>query len=254
MLIIPESEVFTDDDVSQILQPWVNNGGRLIVTGVSGNRHGESGNFEINSGNYSLEPLTTIANISSAPTNLLRNVGSGKVLYIKDNIGQNYYNASTLSARAALLPNFTSAMNQILESDRSLTVLTPGAGVSSSVGLTVFENSCNSNMFVDIVNFDLDLAADTMTDTTELKFTINLPIWMQSSLEVDIFSPQAITPSVSISPVGLDQLEITVGSVNHYASVKISHIIPEPCYLLFIIYYFLFIIKRNTFIKRNLFL
>ncbi len=246
VLIIPESNVFTDKDVRQILQPWVNNGGRLIVTGVSGNRHGESGNFDVNSVKYSLEPLTTVANISSAPAELLQDVGFGKVLYIKDNIGQNYFNASNISSRAALLPNFTSAMNQILGNNRSLTVLTPGEGVKSSVGLTVFENSCTSNMFVDIVNFDLELATDQMTDTSELKFTINLPDWMQSSLKADIFSPQTLTPSVSISPGGPNQLEITVGSINHYASVKITKIIPEP--FLFINYYLLLFIYYRKYI------
>jgi len=228
VLIIPESEVFTDSDVSQILQPWVNNGGKLIVTGISGNRHGETGNFKINSGGYSLKPLTSVTNFSSAPSELLQTVGSGKVLYIKDNIGMNYFNASSLATRAALLPNFSSAMNQVLGNDRDLTVLTPGAGVSSSVGLTVFENPCASNFFVDIVNFDLDLATDTMTDTGELKFTIDLPDWLQGILEAKTFSPTSAPPSVSISPVGPERLEVTVSPVNHYASVKISPIIPEP--------------------------
>ena len=244
VLIIPESEIFTDDNVSQILQPWVNNGGRLIVTGVSGNRHGEPGNFEINSGGFSLEQLTTVANISSAPTELLRTVGSGKVLYIKDNIGQNYYNASSISTRSALLPNFTSAMNQVLGNDRSLTVLIPGAGISSSVGLTVFEDPCTSNLFVDIVNFDLDLKTDQMTDTTELKFTINLPEWMQSNLEANIFSPTSTSLSVSITPIGPDQLEITVGPVNHYASVKITRVIPEPSTFLILNYISLIYLRK----------
>jgi len=228
VLIIPESEVFDDSDVAQILEPWVTNGGRLIVTGVSGRRHGESGNFDINSGGYSLEPLTTVPNISSAPAELLRTVGSGKVLYIKDNIGMNYFNASTIIARAALLSNFDSALNQVLGSNRDLTVLTPGTGVTSSVSLTVFEDPCTSNMFVDIVNFDIDLATDLMTDTDELKFTVKLPKWMQGPHETAVFSPTSTPPSVSISPVGPDSLEVTVGPVHHYASVKITRVIPEP--------------------------
>ena len=245
VFIIPESEIFTDDDVSQILQPWVNNGGKLIVTGISGNRHGENGNFNVNSSGYSLEPLTTVANIAFAPAELLRSVGSGKVLYIKNNIGMNYFNASSLSSRAALLPNFAGAMNQILGNNRDLTVLTPGAGVTSSVGLTVFEDPCTSNLFVDIVNFDLNLAADTMTDTAELNFTIYLPEWMRGNLEAAVFSPTNVLPSVSVNPQPPDRLEITIGPVGHYASVKISHVIPEPC--LFIIYYLSFIIYWRKF-------
>jgi len=248
VLIIPESEIFTDDDVNQILYPWVTNGGRLIVTGVSGKRHDESGNFDVNSGGYSLEPLTGVSNISSAPSEDLRTVGSGKVLYIKNNVGMNYFNASTIPARTALLPNFDSAMDQVLGNNRELTILIPGTGVTSSVGLTVFEDPCTTSLFVDIVNFDLDLDTDLMTDTLTLNFTVMLPDWMKGPLQAEIISPTS-NPSFSINPVTTEKVEITVGPVRNYASVKISHIVPEP--FLFIIYYLSIVIYWRKFISKR---
>ena len=81
VLIIPEAEVFSPDDVT-VLSNWVNNGGRLVVTGLSGRRQGEPGNFDVNPGGYSLSSLTGVTDISSAPSWDLRTVGAGKVLYI----------------------------------------------------------------------------------------------------------------------------------------------------------------------------
>jgi len=240
VFIIPEAEIFTENDANNILYPWVTNGGRLIITGISGNRRGEKNIFEINPNGYSLKNLTGVSNISSAPNEDLRTVGNGKVLYIKNNIGLDFFAASTLSSRENLLTNFSSAMNQVLGNNRELTVLIPGAGITNSVGLTVFADESASNLFIDIVNYNLDLDSDQMTDTPQLIFTVNLPEWIQGSLTAVVFSPQSSPPSIQINSVSIDRAEITIGPVQHYASVKITHIIPEPFYLSFIIYYLLF--------------
>ena len=243
VFIIPESEVFTENDANQILYPWVTNGGRLIVTGVSGNRLGENDIFKVNSSGYSLKNLTGVSNISSAPDENFRTVGNGKVLYIKNNIGMEFFKANPISSRENLLTNFSNAMNKILDNNRELTVLIPGAGVTNSVGLTVFKDRSTSNLFVDIVNYNLDLDTDVITYTPELKFTINLPERMRGSLDAVVFSPANILPTVTILPTGTNQLEIIVSPVKHYASIKITHVVPEPVsiyYLLFIIYFLLF--------------
>jgi hypothetical protein len=243
VFIIPESEIFTENDANNILYPWVTNGGRLIVTGVSGNRRGENDIFKVNSSGYSLRNLTGVSNISTAPNEDLLTVGNGKVLYIKNNIGLDFFNESSLSIRGNLLTNFSSAMNQILDNNRELTILIPGAGITNSVGLTVFADESTSNLFVDIVNYNLDLNSDTMTITPTLNFEIILPDWMKGSLQSEIFSPTN-KPTFTVNEINFDKIKITVGPVQNYASVKITHIVPESFYLPFIICYFIFLKRK----------
>ena len=158
-----------------------------------------------------------------------------------------FFKANPISSRENLLTNFSNAMNKILDNNRELTVLIPGAGVTNSVGLTVFKDRSTSNLFVDIVNYNLDLDTDVITYTPELKFTINLPKRMRGSLDAVVFSPANILPTVTILPTGTNQLEIIVSPVKHYASIKITHVVPEPVS----IYYLLFILLFKNYSRKR---
>jgi len=85
-----------------IITPWVNAGGRLIVTAAAGLAWASRAT-SIPTPNFSLSALTGVTTFSGAPAILLRTVGSGKVYYIKDNIGLAYFNASTATDRANLI-------------------------------------------------------------------------------------------------------------------------------------------------------
>jgi hypothetical protein len=223
VLIIPESEIFDDSDVNVILQPWVETGGRLIVTGVSGKRLGENGNFEVNPSGYSLAPLTGISNIAGAPAEQLQTIGSGKVLYIRDNIGMEYFNAN--ATRPSLLPDFQDAMDTILAGAGPV-VLTPGAGVSSSVSLTVFEDICAGKLFVDIVNYNINLTTDQITNTPQMTFDIAKPYWLEDkNITVAVVSPD-IVDYVSIDTVSIPgRIELTIAPVKYYAGVIIEFVL-----------------------------
>jgi len=221
VLVIPEAEVFPPADVT-LLNNWINSGGRLIVTGLSSRRQGESGNFDINPGGYSLSPLTGVTDIASAPSWNLSNIGFGRVLYIRDNIGMDYYNASTAPARVALLPDFENAMDDVLDPNSDLVILTPGSGMNSHVGLTVFEDVCSEKLFVDIVNFNINLATDQITDTAPLTFTIQLPQWMHGTLTATVVSPDVTPPAVAIGSIVADRVEITINPVHIYAGIIIE--------------------------------
>jgi hypothetical protein len=219
VLVIPESKVFEPNDVTNVLEPWVQNGGLLIVTGVSGCNLGEDDNFDLKSGGYSLSPLTGVTDIATAPAEQLQTIGAGKVLYIRDNIGMDYYNADT--TRPSLLPQFDTAMTTVLNGSDPL-VLTPGAGVTSRVGLSVFEDSSAERLFVDVTNFDIDLGTDTITDTSELTFSVKLPLWLQKRpLSVNVFSPES-TPIADVNTISLDRVEVTIQPVRYYAGIVIE--------------------------------
>ena len=221
VLVIPESKVFIPNDVANVLEPWVQNGGLLIVTGVSGRNLGEAENFDVKSGGYSLAPLTGVTDIGTAPAEQLQSIGAGKVLYIRDNIGMGYYNAST--TRPSLLPQFADAMTTVLNGSDPL-VLTPGSGVTSRVGLSVFEDSSAGKLFVDVTNFDIDINTDTITDTSELTFSVQLPLWLQGiPLSVHVLSPES-TLTAGINTPTSDRVDITVQPLQYYASIVIEAI------------------------------
>ena len=219
VLVIPESKVFTPYDVTTILEPWVNNGGLLIVTGVSGRNLGEADNFDVKSGGYSLAPLTGVTDTGTAPAEQLQSIGAGKVLYIRDNIGMSYFNADT--TRPSLLPQFTIAMTSVLTGSDPL-VITPVSGVTSLVGLSVFEDSSAEKLFVDVTNFDIDVSTDTIMDTSELTFSVQLPLWLKGKpLSVRVLSPQSAL-TANIDKRILDSVEITIPPVQHYAGIVIE--------------------------------
>ena len=173
----------------------------------------------VNPSGYSLYPLTNVSNISSAAPVSLRTVGKGKVYYIKKNIGMDYFNADT--ARQSLLGDFAAVMNSVLKGCRPV-VLTPGYGVDSNVGLTVFEDICSKKLFVDVVNFNIDLETDKITYTNQMTFTVDLPIWLQNKkLSISAVSPTT-PPAVRSNTRITKRIEIIVDPVKYYAGVIIE--------------------------------
>jgi hypothetical protein len=218
VLVVPESEVFDSADVTDVLTPWVQGGGRLIVTGASGKRLGESGNFDVSSGGYTLSSLTGVTDIASAPSEQLRNIGSGLVLYLRDNIGMDFYNADV--SRSLLLPQFSSAINNVLTGGGPL-LIGPN-GVSDSVGLTLYEDPAAGKLFVDVNNFDIHVATDQINDTGQLTFDVALPLWLQGgTLQVSAVSPE-LTPTVDLLLLAPDRVQITLDSVRYYTSVLLE--------------------------------
>ncbi len=220
VLIIPDADVFTNEDVTDVLRPWVNAGGLLIVTGVSGRLSGEQGQFSAYEGDYSLALLTGVPDINGAPEEQTLVQGAGLVHYIRENIGLEYFNADT--GRPSLLWKFAHAMDTVL-AGRDPVTLIPGAGVPSTVGLTVHQDFATRRLFVDVNNFDIDPSTDTMTDTGMLLFTVVLPTWMADcTLTVSVVSPDSPAPNATISTTGEGVVDVILDSVHYYASVIIG--------------------------------
>lgn len=220
VLVIPESVVFTASDVADVLTPWVQAGGRLIVTGTSGRRLGEPGNFEPNPGGYTLASLTGVSDIITAPYQQTRTVGAGKVHYIRANIGQAYFDAST--SRPGLLPDFAAAMNAVWPAGENRR-LAPGPGVDSHVGLTVYEDAPAQRLFIDVSNYNVDATTDVVTDTAALVFTVAAPSWLDGcSVTATVLSPDVPAPAVSVDSATPGEFEITLGSVHYYACVLLE--------------------------------
>ena len=181
VLIIPDAEVFDPADEA-LVESWVQDGGLLIVTGNSGLRFGEGGNFEINAGGLSLAPLTGVSSMTPPPTEDLRTVGAGKVLFIPDNIGMEYFQEDT--QRNVLRANFSDAMAQVLQGAEPLLIAAPA--VPTTVGLTLYRDAHWRRQFVDVNNFDIDLPMDAVQPAGPIVFDVALPAWLDAS-QLDVY-------------------------------------------------------------------
>ena len=83
LLIIPNSEVFDPSDVP-VLKDWIAHGGKLIITGNSGMRAGEKGNFQ--------------------PLAARHRWPASRRVYLRDDPGAAFTNART-TARTACQPS-----------------------------------------------------------------------------------------------------------------------------------------------------
>jgi hypothetical protein len=179
ILIIPNAEAFEPTDVAT-LQPWVTNGGCLIVTGDSGSLLGESGNFApINP--LVLAPLTGVTNFSGAPALRTNFLGSGAVYYYSNNVGYVYYNATT-SGRAAQLATFGTALTNAYAFLRGQPVLA-SSNAPVTVGLTLYQDAAALKTFVDLNNFNVGANSPyAVTNTPALEVDLACPAWLTNGM------------------------------------------------------------------------
>ncbi|MFA6174894.1 MAG: hypothetical protein WC701_14625, partial [Kiritimatiellales bacterium] len=219
VLIVPNAEVFDPADTAA-LTPWVNAGGVLIVTGNSGNFLGESGNFNSNTNGYSLASLTSVGSTNGAPAQTNLAVGSGTVLYLRDNIGDSYYSAYT--NRPALLGSFADVMNSAL-SGRPPTRLV-ATDASSRTGITLYQDEAAGKLFVDVNNLNIDTNIWQISSNGAMTVEVALPAWMQGgSLTASVVSPQAVPPAAGTALSPSNTLTVSLGPVGIYAGVIIAN-------------------------------
>jgi hypothetical protein len=225
VLIIPDSEVFDPADVP-VLESWVRAGGLLIVTGASGARKGEAGNFGLNEGGLSLAGLTGVSNMAYAPEKRLVSLGVGKVLYLRPSIGLEYYVAD--KQRPALLPQFRAVMDEILQGQPPMALTAPQA--PGTAGLTLYEDPATKRFFIDVNNMDLDPASDATRPTPPLQLSVKLPESLQgipvSNIKTRVLSPDTGTTVqlklAAPGPAAPVRAELTITPVQNYASIVLE--------------------------------
>ena len=201
LLVIPNADVLDPADVA-VLTPWVNGGGRLIITGDSGKYLGESGNFELNGSGLSIASLTTHAN----------------VVYLPDNIGMDYYLA--YENRPVSLDLFSDAV------DSALVGATP-AGIMASTasdrtGLTLYEDEAAGKFFIDVNNVNIDTNY-VMTGTGAITIDAALPEWLVNQrLQASVVTPQTNALAIELLLVSNNTIRISLGSVEYYAGVVVE--------------------------------
>jgi hypothetical protein len=199
-LIIPDSAVFPAEDV-HVVEGWVRAGGRLIVTGESGNRLGESGNFARAPDGSTLSALTRDAGVGPG----------GRVLHLPHDPGRPFYTAER--DRAALLPAIKDAL-------RAAPSLLAAEDVPWQVGLSLY--GASDRLFVDVSNTQVDLDSDAVTPTPRLRFAARLTPELQGrELRARTLSPDGPMP-VDLRPLPDGWVELSLPPITIYACVAIE--------------------------------
>lgn len=218
VLIIPDAVVLDRADVEQVIEPWVKAGGALIVTGQSGLRGGEAMNFRKHEDGLSLAPLTGVSSIVDAPKQQLVEYGDGVVLYLRDNIGLNYY--VDQFTRGDNLGAFADAMATVTQGRR---LLVEAKTVPVTVGLTVYADEAAGRLFIDANNVNIDAESDSVTEARSFVFGVTLPEWLKGkSLKARVLSPDETKPVVSIGQNDDGTLRVLVSRLKYYASIVIE--------------------------------
>jgi len=220
VLIVPNAVAFEGPDVATLLD-WVQtDGGSLIVTGGSGSRLGESGNFDAVT-NLVLSPLTAVTNYNTAPADFTNRLGAGVVRFIRSNLGRNYYDASAAgrSAQRAMLASVLSNAFSLVGAQPML--ISSNAPVT--VGLTMYADPSAAKSFVDLNNFNVDPVTFSTTPTPELDVDLQKPAWLGNDvpLVATAISPQS---GISLPPpeVSATGIHLHLPSVTNYLSIVLQ--------------------------------
>ena len=224
VLIVPNAAAFDPADVPT-LQSWVrDDGGFLIVTGDSGSRLGESGNFD-STNNLVLAPVTGVTNYSAAPTDTTNCLGAGFVRYLKSNLGRTYYDA-TAAGRGTQLPTLASVITNAFNLLGAQPMLL-ARNAPATVGLTLYEETSVSRTFVDLNNLNVNTNTLVTTPSPMVDVSLRRPVWWTNGVNADV---RAISPDgpLRLDPpvIDGDRVRLRLPPITNYVSA-----ILEPVWL-----------------------
>ena len=217
---------YLNDSVLSIVQKWVENGGRLVLTGSPGKFFDTDGLFQRRT-----QPLLQNLvgrNISNAPeivkndalvydkTVYTRTVGNGTVVWTAEPVGMNYFNAKysadAVPRRAALLSNLKTMMGTSGFFD--------GSALPVTVGSYVWNVADGNSVFVDLVNYNYN----ETTDQTENEQNL--------TLKIKLVAGKTVSSVLAVAPEGNSTLNfsvsngwatISIPTLQNYLSVKLLY-------------------------------
>jgi hypothetical protein len=201
LLIIPNAECFNAAKVEKLLRPWVEAGGQLIVTGNSGMREGEEGNFD-------RRRESVFAAMLGEKEPALR------AWYLPEDPGFAFYQAT--ETRAELLSGVRAILSAPLAATAPplLDVALP-----PSVGITLHEDRDAKRYFIDLYNLDIDLESDTIRPAERLAFSMDLPSWLDGG-EARVLSPEG--DEIDGIDLAGQKVTVNIGQLRDYACIVIE--------------------------------
>ncbi len=215
---------YLNDSVLSILTTWVENGGRLVLTGSPGKFFDTDGLFQ----RRSVPLLQNLVgrSISNAPeiikndalvydkTVYTRTVGKGTVVWTAEPLGMSYFNAKYMSdavpRRASMLQN--------LKTMFSTSDIFDGSILPVNVGSNVWHSADKNTIFVDLVNYNYNETTDQIQNEQNL------------TLKISLKTGSTVSTVTGIAPEGDNTLSYTVNNgwvtvsiptLQNYLSVKV---------------------------------
>ena len=223
-LVVPNTECL-DDYVLPILQSFVENGGRLVMTGPVGIRYGFDGlmqrreepllNGLIGKDVSDAPGMTNYYDVSNDNAIYTNAVGAGMVVWTANPVGYDYYMEEY--DREVMLP-------AILEMVGATKTLFDGSNLPLTVGSNVWTSADTTSIFVDLVNYDIYLEEDEVTSAAPLSVKVKLGDRMDAAtLKAQLIGPDVegyITDTEVVVEDGW--ATVNVPSFDFLVSVKLS--------------------------------
>ena len=195
VLIIPNSEVFDPSDVP-VLKNWAARGGKVVITGTSGVRAGEGGNFHL---------LGT-----SSFTGLV------DALYIRDDPAIAFTDAN--ADRPDRLQSFAAVLNSVGFSGMVKAVDAP-----YTVGITLYDDSRSLRRFIDVNNTDIDVETDTIHPAPPIHLEVTLPSWLAGkNVVAQVLTPDGPNVKATVQQTEGGAVAIDLTGILRYASVVLE--------------------------------
>ena len=205
-LVLPHVLSLSDAAISAIVA-WLKAGGRLVVSGEAGSVQEPGHGFARREGGF----LQRLGIANDAADRTKHAIGKGVLVFHRDNPGQQYY--LNIDKRADLLPSMAESVGTsgVLVVDR----------MPSTVGTFAWKSSKSDSIFIDLVNYDIDLDVDSLRSTALLRFSVPLPLgW--SEVRCETISPDLTRPAkAEVFGGGVD---ISLDRLTHYASIKLTRV------------------------------
>jgi hypothetical protein len=200
LLIVPNAVAMEQAEV-ETLRAWIATGGRLIVTGDSAVREGESGNFA----KHDRGPLHA-------------QLAGGGVSQLDDNVGMAYYIEE--NARAGRLPGMAEQVQAARGTETAAMINAPG--VPATVGITPHYDPERKALFIDVNNLNIDVDGDAVMTTAAITFEVTLPPALRGiPLKHQVLSPDNAA-TATISPTAEGRVTVALAPISYYASVEIT--------------------------------
>lgn len=216
-LILPNLECM-DEDMVQLYREFAENGGRLVVTGPAGGRYGDAGYFarrnipafnELVKQDVSVAPGNDLLGGMGTDETFENKLGQGQVIWIAKPIGHSYF--QNLNSRSKILPQILTMVGG--------TQLFDGTSLPLTVGAYLWQSADGQDVFVDLVNYNVDLEADKVKQADQLTFKVRLPDGISHVNALAICPEENYT----INPIVENGwATITVPKLEIYTSIKLT--------------------------------
>ena len=203
VLVLPHVRAIEPDTVSQVLLPFVQGGGGLIVTGD------DSGTVRQKPGLYAPNGSALLRDLDGTPG----------VVFLSENVGEELFlDQSRTAGRAAI----QQALDQLRSSGR-LPVEVDASALGVRVRVAVHEDADAGTAFCDLLNVDLVRSTDVLTPSQGGSVVLRVPDMLAGqAVSVTLHDADGATVSPSARFLDERRIEVTVPAFRVYATIVLA--------------------------------